>query len=304
MEAGATRASRLRFPSVSLKAFRRVALLALAALFLIVASGATVRLTASGLGCENWPRCGETFLPEQGFHAYVEFGNRAVGIAVGLVTLLVAAAAWRAERLPRWLVWAATALPFTVLAQGVLGGITVIFELHPLIVMAHFLLSLVAIAVAVAVVVGSLGLSEGDRPAPAAAALALASVPGALVLVVTGALVTAAGPHSGGEEIPRFGNLLDAVHVHIGATAAFGIAFVGLLVALVLGRLRPELLLAAGVLLLLVAQMAIGELQWRNGLPWGLVLVHVVVATAVWTGMVAIATRLGLRSRRVPLPEA
>lgn len=299
MEAGATRASRL--PAVSLGVFRGLTYVALGALLLIVVSGATVRLTASGLGCENWPRCGETFLPEQDFHALVEFGNRVVGFGVGIVTLLVAGAAWRVERLPRWLVWTATALPFTVLAQGVLGGITVVFELHPLIVMAHFLLSLVAIAVAVLVVLGARGLSDGERPAPGAAALALAAVPSALVLVATGALVTAAGPHSGGEEIARFGNVLDAVHVHIGATAVFGITFLVLVVALAAGQLRTELALAGGVLALLMAQMAIGEVQWRNGLPWGLVLVHVALATLVWTGVVALAARLVLRSRRLPL---
>lgn len=299
MEAGATRASRL--PAVSLGVFRGLTYVALGALLLIVVSGATVRLTASGLGCENWPRCGETFLPEQDFHALVEFGNRVVGVLVGIVTLLVAGAAWRVERLPRWLVWTAIALPFTVLAQGVLGGITVVFELHPLIVMAHFLLSLAAIAVAVLVVLGASGLSDGERPAPGAAALALAAVPSALVLVVTGALVTAAGPHSGGEEIARFGNVLDAVHVHIGATAVFGITFLVLVVALAAGRLRTELALAGGVLALLMAQMAIGEVQWRNGLPWGLVLVHVALATLVWTGVVALAARLVLRSRRLPL---
>lgn len=299
MEAGATRASRL--PAVSLGVFRGLTYVALGALLLIVVSGATVRLTASGLGCENWPRCGETFLPEKDFHALVEFGNRVVGFGVGIVTLLVAGAAWRVERLPRWLVWTATALPFTVLAQGVLGGITVVFELHPLIVMAHFLLSLAAIAVAVLVVLGARGLSDGERPAPGAAALALAAVPSALVLVATGALVTAAGPHSGGEEIARFGNVLDAVHVHIGATAVFGITFLVLVVALAAGRLRTELALAGGVLALLMAQMAIGEVQWRNGLPWGLVLVHVALATLVWTGVVALAARLVLRSRRLPL---
>lgn len=302
MEAGTTRAARARLPTVSLVAFRRLTYTALAALFLIVVSGATVRLTASGLGCENWPRCGETFLPEEDFHAYVEFGNRVVGFGVGIVTLLAAAAAWRVGRLPRWLVWAATALPLTVLAQGVLGGITVVFELHPLIVMAHFLLSLAALAVVTLVVLGARGLPEDARPAPTAAALALAAVPSALVLVVTGALVTAAGPHSGGEEIARFGNVIDAVHVHIGATAVFGIAFLGLLVALAIARLRTELVLAGGTLLLLVAQMSIGEVQWRNGLPWGLVLAHVAVATAVWAGVVALAGRLVLRSRRLPLP--
>ncbi len=110
-----------------------------------------MRLTDSGLGCENWPRCGESFLPEKEYHSLVEFGNRVVGFAVGITTLVAAVAAFRVPGLPRWLLWGAVALPFTVLAQGILGGITVLFELHPLIVMGHFLLSLVALALAIVV---------------------------------------------------------------------------------------------------------------------------------------------------------
>ena len=298
MEAGL---ARLRAFSASPTAFRRLAYLTLALLFAIVVSGATVRLTASGLGCENWPRCGETFLPEKDFHALVEFGNRVVGFIVGLVSLAAAVAAWRVERLPRWVVWAAAALPLTVLLQGVLGGITVLVELHPLTVMAHFLLSLVALAIAVVVVVGARA-SRADSAVHARAApawLATALVPSALVLVVTGGLVTAAGPHSGGEDIRRIGDLREAVHVHIGATAVFGVTFVALAVALVLARdrFRIELALAAGVLGLLVIQMVIGEVQWRTELPWGLVLVHVAVGTAVWAGVVTLAARLLLGAR-------
>ncbi|HWB55519.1 MAG TPA: COX15/CtaA family protein, partial [Gaiellaceae bacterium] len=271
----------------------------------IVVSGATVRLTGSGLGCENWPRCGETFLPPEDYHAYVEFGNRVVGFAVGLTTLVAAAAAFRVPGMPRWLLWSAVALPFTVLAQGILGGITVVFELHPLIVMGHFLLSLAALALAVVVALGAHGLVRGrTAEAPLASSwLALALVPAALALVVSGTLVTAAGPHSGGEEIPRFGNLLDAVHIHIGATAVFGVAFLAL-VALLLAerrRARVELLLAGSILGLLLLQMAVGEIQWREGLPWALVLLHVTIATAVWVCVVALAARIVL-GRRARLP--
>lgn len=304
MEAGA-RTARLRSLTVSPAAFAWFAYAALAALFLIVVSGATVRLTGSGLGCQDWPNCGETFLPPKDYNALIEFGNRIVGFAVGLATLAAAGAAFRVPGMPRWLLWCAVALPFTVLAQGILGGITVILDLHPLIVMGHYLLSLAALAVAVVVVQGARDLV---RPAAVEAPLgsawlALALVPAAAALVVSGTLVTAAGPHSGGEEIPRFGNLLNAVHIHIGATAIFGIVFLGLLAMLVAERerARVELMLAGTALALLLAQMAVGEVQWREALPWWLVLIHVSVATAVWVVITALAARIVLR-RRARLP--
>jgi heme a synthase len=300
MEAGATRLARLRLRTVSPVTFQRLSYLALAALFLIVVSGATVRLTGSGLGCQNWPRCGNTFLPQKDYHALIEFGNRGVGFIVGLVTLAAAIAATRVERLPRWLLAAAWALPITVLLQGVLGGITVLIELHPLIVMGHFLLSLLALAVAVLVALGAYDFANPtETHSPLAANwLALVLVPSALALVVTGTLVTAAGPHSGGERIRRFGLLPDALHLHVGAAAVFGIVYAGLVASLLTARPRArlELGLAAGVLGVLLVQMAIGDIQWRTHLPWGLVLVHVALATTVWAGVVALAARLLLRS--------
>jgi heme A synthase len=115
--------------------------------------------------------------------------------------------------------------------------------------------------------------------------------------------VTAAGPHSGGEDIRRFGDLREALHVHIGATAVFGVTFLALVTVLVLARdrLRVELALAAGVLGLLVTQMIVGEIQWRTELPWGVVLLHVALGTAVWVGVVALAARL-LAGSRARLP--
>jgi heme a synthase len=300
MEAGA-RSARLRSLTVSPALFEWFAYGALAALFLIVVSGATVRLTGSGLGCENWPNCGDTFLPPKDYNALIEFGNRVAGFVVGLTTLAAAVAAFKVPGMPRWLLWSAVALPFTVLAQGVLGGITVLLELHPLIVMGHFLLSLLALALAVVVMLGARDLARSAaREEPLSSAwLALALVPAAAALVVSGTLVTAAGPHSGGEEIVRFGNIIEAVHIHIGATAVFGIVFLALLALLIAERRRArvELFLAGVALALLLAQMAVGEVQWREALPWGLVLVHVTLATAVWVTVVALAARLVLRHR-------
>ena len=98
---------------------------------------------------------------------------------------------------------------------------------------------------------------------------------------------------------PGAGNLVEAVHIHRGATAIFGIAFLGLLAVLVAERRRArvELRLAGIALALLLAQMVVGEIQWREALPWGLVLLHVTLATAVWVVLVALAARIVLRHR-------
>ncbi len=299
MEAATSRLSRARSRarSISPSAFRRLAAVALGSLFVVVATGAVVRLTASGLGCDNWPRCGNTPFPEKDFHALVEFGNRVVALGAMVCTTIAAIAARRVARLPGWIRWGTVAVAASVVAQIPLGGLTVIFDLHPILVMSHFLLAFGAVGLATAVLVGADGFARG-HPAGTVPAwppwLALALLPAALVLVVTGAFVTAAGPHSGGSDIERLGNVLDAVYVHVRATAVFGVGFLLLGFALFRHRaeVRGELLLAAGVLGILLLQMAVGEIQWRNGLPWGLVLVHVALASAVWAGIVAVAVRL------------
>jgi len=304
-EAAAGRRERTRLPAVSAVTFRRAAYAALVALVLVTVSGATVRLTGSGLGCDNWPRCGQTsFLPEQGYHAYVEFSNRVVGFLVGLTTLAAAFTAWRA-RVPRRLLIGAVALPLLVLAQGVLGGITVIFELNPYIVMGHFLLSLAGVALGVWVVVGAERLTGRLAEAPTAAWLgwlALALVPLALVLVVTGAFSTASGPHSGGADIRRIWNLEDAVYVHVRVTAIFGLGFLVVLVTVLRSHGRVATAVAGATLAVLLAQMAVGEAQWRNQLPWWLVLVHVTLATLVWGLVVTLAAVLPRRRNSLPLP--
>ena len=304
MEAATSRLSRARSRarSISPSAFRRLAALALGSLFVVVATGAVVRLTASGLGCDNWPRCGNTPFPEKDFHALVEFGNRVVALGAMACTAIAAIAARRVAGLPGWIRWVALAVAVSVVAQIPLGGLTVIFDLHPLLVMSHFLLAFGAVGLATAVLVGAdrFAKSRPEGKVPAWLPwLALALLPAALVLVVTGAFVTAAGPHSGGSDIERFGNVLDAVYVHVRATAVFGVGFLLLVLALVRrrDRVRGELVIAAGVLGVLLLQMAVGEIQWRNGLPWGLVLVHVALATAVWAGVVALAAQLWTHPR-------
>ena len=111
--------------SVSARTYLRIALASCVALFLVITSGAFVRLTGSGLGCENWPSCGDKPYPEQGFHAFVEFGNRMVALVGILFTLGTWLASRRVEGLSRWGRLAALGAFLVAVAQIPMGGITI-----------------------------------------------------------------------------------------------------------------------------------------------------------------------------------
>jgi len=114
------------------------------------------------------------------------------------------------------------------------------------------------------------------------------------VLVVTGTLATAAGPHPGSVAVRRLGSFQPAISLHVRATAVFGIVFLALVVWAWRNRARYGWLprACAGLLALLLAQMAIGEIQYRTALPWWLVLVHVTVAACVFAWTVGVVARL------------
>ena len=286
--------------SVSARTFLRIAIASCAALFLVIASGAFVRLTGSGLGCENWPSCGDRPYPEQGFHAFVEFGNRMVALA-GIVLTLVA---WLASRwttgLSRWGRAGALGAFLVAVAQIPMGGITIALDLHPLAVMTHFLLGLTAFGLALIAALEGWSLRDG-RAAPAGPrwlrhVVTWLGLPACIVLVVTGAVATASGPHPGSsEDVKRLGlEIVDTVYVHVRVAAAFGVGV--LVVGWLLARVRssyPGLFrIWVGLLVVLCAQAILGEIQYRNALPWGLVLVHVVLAAAIWAFSLALAFTL------------
>jgi cytochrome c oxidase assembly protein subunit 15 len=277
--------------------FHRLAWWTVAWLVLIVATGATVRLTGSGLGCEHWPGCQpNVFFPERGYHSDVEFSNRVVASLTVLTTLMLAVGALRTRglgrnvRLVAWLVFVGT------LAQAPLGAITVRYHLNPWLVIVHLLLSLVVLGLGVVVLLeatrfvrgGSAALPTHVRVAGAALLAAVA------VLVVTGTLATAAGPHPGSVAVRRIGSFEPSVSLHVRATAAFGIVFLVLAVWSWRERMRFPWLVrgCAGLLALLLTQMAIGETQYRTSLPWWLVLVHVTVAACVFGWTVGLVARL------------
>src|SRR6476620_9351599 len=120
---------------VSAQTFLWIATASAIALFFVITSGAFVRLTGSGLGCENWPRCGSKPYPEQGYHAFVEFGNRMVALTGIVLTLVTVLASRRVPELSRWARIAALGAFLVAAAQIPMGGITIILHLRPLAVM-------------------------------------------------------------------------------------------------------------------------------------------------------------------------
>ena len=138
--------------SVTPSTYARVAMAALAALTLIVLTGAAVRLTGSGLGCPDWPKCYGRVIAPLETHAVIEYGNRLLSGAVGLVAVAAGALAWLRRPFRRDLALLAALLPLGVAAQAVLGGFTVRNHLAPGFVMSHFVLSMLILVAAVALV--------------------------------------------------------------------------------------------------------------------------------------------------------
>jgi cytochrome c oxidase assembly protein subunit 15 len=283
--------------AVSAQTFLWIATASAIALFFVITSGAFVRLTGSGLGCENWPRCGDKPFPEQGFHAFVEFGNRMVALAGIILTLVTLIASRRIVGLSGWGRGAAIGAFLVAVAQIPMGGITIALDLHPLAVMTHFLLGLAAFGLALVAALEAWSFRDGLAAPVGARWLRLlvtyAGLPTCIALVVTGAVATASGPHPGSSsDVERLGiGIVDTVYVHVRVAAAFGIGV--LVVGWLLWRIRDRypgiLRVWACLLVVLVAQAILGEVQYRNALPWGLVLGHVALAAAIWAFSLGLA---------------
>jgi heme a synthase len=294
-----TALARLRALVLSPAQIYPLVLAQLGALWLIIGTGAAVRLTDSGLGCRAWPGCEAGHpLPAKNAHAFVEFGNRLVGGVTIAVTLLVWLAVRRMPGLPRWALRLALGIFLGTLAQAPIGLLAIASHLRWPIVMVHLLLSIALLAGATVLLLevraAVVGRVEPLVP-PELRRLGLAFVGAGFLLIVSGSLATAAGPHSGGgaaDKIDRLGRLEPIVYVHGAVVGIFLLTFIFSLGYLAARRDRaPRLFMfGAAVFALLLAQMGLGELQWRTHLPWGLVLAHVFLAATVWVGTVALAT--------------
>ena len=194
-------------------------------LVVIVASGATVRLTGSGLGCEHWPGCqaGDPF-PKTGYHSDIEFSNRVVAAVAILATLAaLARRASGARRADAGCAGSPGGAFVGTLLQAPLGAITVHYKLNPWLVGTHFLLSIVVLALGVLVALEAWGDPRRARPLRVRIARARRRDRLRRAARLAASLATAAGPHSGAIEVPRVWKFEPAVWLHVRATAVFGI---------------------------------------------------------------------------------
>lgn len=296
---------------ISPRRYAQVTLVALAALALIVLTGAAVRLTGSGLGCPDWPKCYGGTVPPLDTHAVIEYGNRLLTGFVGLAVIAASVLAWF-RRPFRWhLAFFGALLPLGVICQAILGALVVKYHLAPGLVMGHFILSMLLLDAAFALAWmaryehGERRFSTDRLGVWAVRAL----IPFGQLTIIAGTIATGSGPHAGaheGELVHRFdfegtGTLEWMVQRHSAIAAAFGLAAIA--VWLLLRRpggdsraLRP----LTAVIGLLGLQGAVGGLQWALELPSEIVWLHVALATLTWLAMLwTVATAGRLEPRRV-----
>ena len=290
----------MRLPRLSPRAYRRITLVALLAQVFITVSGAAVRLTGSGLGCSDWPTCEDNrIVAPFEYHAMIEFVNRTVTGLVSVAVILAVLGSLLRNPRRRDLTWLSLGLVGGVIAQIVLGGLTVLFELQPPFVIAHFVVSMVLIW-------NAFVLHERSKYAQSPA---LPVVPrnvrilGRLLVVVsaitifTGTIVTGTGPHGGDENAKRLlFDITTVVRIHSGAVWLFlTLTIITLFVLHRTGAPRGVDRRAKYLVGAIVLQGAIGYIQYFNGVPPGLVIIHVFGSVVVW--IAALAFDLSLIAR-------
>lgn len=299
---------------ISRERYAQVTLVALGALSLIVLTGAGVRLTDSGLGCPDWPKCYGGTTPPLESHAIIEYGNRLITGLVGIAVIAASILAWFRRPFRGHLALFGALLPVGVVCQAILGALVVKYHLAPGLVMLHFILSMMLLDAAFALAWCSRYEPwERRRSQDRLGVWAVrALIPLGQLTILAGTIATASGPHAGahaGQLVHRFhfegrGTLEWVVQRHAVIAAAYGFATIG--VWFLLRRpggdrraLRPLTL----VIGLLGLQGAIGGLQWYLELPTEIVWVHIAVATCNWLAMLwTVATAGRLEPRGEPSP--
>jgi cytochrome c oxidase assembly protein subunit 15 len=276
---------------------RVIAWVYLAAQILLVGTGGLVRLTSSGLGCPSWPQCSDESLintPELGVHGVIEFGNRLLGVALGLLAIVAFLAVLRVRKQRPDLFWLTLIAGFGIPAQAVVGGISVLSKLNPYVVGIHFVISVVLVCLCTTFV-HRVYTGNGPRVAVVPAWYSAVAMVAAVVTAVTilvGILTTGSGPHAGDVAARRNG-LDPELLQHVHSWPAY--VTLALTVLLVVAALRFQLPVRRWVLLLLLvelAQIAVGLLQARTGLPPFIVGVHLVLACVLAAVMMAVLLNL------------
>lgn len=286
-----------------------VAAVALVALVAIVFTGAAVRLTGSGLGCPDWPRCEGRLIAPGEYHAVIEYGNRLFTGIVGIAVIAASALAWR-RRPFRWHLAAIGALlPLGVIGQAILGALVVKHHLLPQLVIGHFILSMLLLDAAFALAwLSRYEPGERRRSSDRLGVWAVRGlIPFGQLTIIAGTMSTASGPHAGdsdGELVQRFdfkgGDTLQwMVERHSVIAAIFGIAAIAVffLIRRGGGDARAQRPLAT-LIALLAAQGAVGGVQWALELPAAIVWLHVALATLTWVAMLWTVAAAGLLEPR------
>lgn len=272
---------------------RRAAWAMLIGQAVIILSGGIVRLTGSGLGCSDWPKCTPESLvatPEMGFHAYIEFGNRMVAIALAILGVIIFLMLWKKRNERPDLFWLNVGLLGIIPVQAVVGGVSVLMKLNPWIVAGHFVPSAVAVGVAAYFVRRT--YDTGVRTTQMAPGLMRLAGWGILfltvIIVLFGVLTTGAGPHSGSAVSTRNG--FDNVWITRAHAFPVWMLVVATVTSLLLARKRwsPMVKPLLVMLLVIVAQGLIGYIQYFTGVPWVLVAVHMVGLSATIAASVAV----------------
>ncbi len=304
--------------------YRRITLIALVALIVIIITGGVVRLTDSGLGCPDWPTCeGDSLVPdresEAGYHALIEFVNRAItGITAVAVALAVLGAFWLkslAKNIRRNLLFWAGLLVVGVLVQVILGALVVWLHLTPPIVMAHFLVSMYLVYAAVVLHYKTSNLTGSSSRSQAVSLSSLSSARSrpyliwltrlgvllAAAVIFAGTVLTGAGPHSGAtgdedETVRRFAlDIPNLARIHAGLVIGFiGVMALGWLVLYELQKSqteKPDILKriwSRGKFLAVItlSQTFVGYVQYFSDVPEVLVGVHIAGAALLWTAVV------------------
>ena len=267
---------------------------------LIIATGGAVRLTGSGLGCPTWPLCTpDSLVPtpplvDESIHSLIEYGNRMMSPLLGILALVLLILVWRVRAQRRDLFVLAWIVMAGIIAQAVVGGITVLTGLNPFIVGFHYIASLVLVCVTAAIIV-RLDATPGPRALVVPRWYVVTTHVATLALAVSvffGVLTTGAGPHSGDPSVGRSGfDTTVLEHVH----AWPGYALLALTVVLAAVAWVRRLPVRGWVTLLLAAelvQVAVGLYQARNGLPEILVGIHMVLAALTAATMTVVVMRL------------